>query len=78
MQPYTVWLVTRLVLHRKFVKVREGRQMTKSDGDHDATRRPLSRDSIFAAALELVDAEGLESLPMRALGARLGVEAMSI
>ena len=78
MQPYTVWLRVRLVLHRKFVKVREGRQMTKSDGAHDATRRPLSRDSILAAALELVDAEGLESLTMRALGARLGVEAMSI
>lgn len=41
-------------------------------------RRPLSRERILDAALELVDAEGLEALSMRNLGQRLGVEAMSL
>jgi AcrR family transcriptional regulator len=52
--------------------------MAKTNEEPDKARRPLSRDSILSAALELVDTEGLESLTMRALGARLGVEAMSI
>ena len=39
---------------------------------------PLSRERIAEAALELIDAEGLESFSMRRLGARLGVEAMAI
>jgi AcrR family transcriptional regulator len=43
-----------------------------------AWRQPLSRDAIITAALELVDAGGLEALSMRALGARLGVQAMSL
>ena len=38
----------------------------------------LSRDRICSEALELVDEEGLEALSMRRLGARLGVEAMSL
>jgi AcrR family transcriptional regulator len=33
---------------------------------------------VLAAAVELVDAQGLESLSMRRLGERLGVEAMSL
>lgn len=41
-------------------------------------RGQLSRESILDAALELVDEEGLEALSMRRLGARLGVEAMSL
>lgn len=41
-------------------------------------RRPLTRPRIFAAALELVDERGLQDLTMRRLGARLGVEAMSL
>ena len=48
-----------------------------------ATRRkaapqPLSRERIVAAALEVVDRDGLEALSMRRLGARLGREAMSL
>jgi AcrR family transcriptional regulator len=45
-----------------------------------ATRRtaPLTRDEIFAAALAIVDAEGVEALSMRRLARDLGVEAMSI
>jgi len=42
------------------------------------TRKPLTRDRIFAAALEIIDHEGLAALSMRRLGAALGVEAMAI
>ena len=43
-----------------------------------AGRPPLSRQRIFAAALELIDEHGIGDLTMRRLGARLGVEAMSL
>ena len=42
------------------------------------TRKPLSRDVILRAALEMIDANGIDSLSMRQLGQVLGVEAMSI
>src|SRR5262245_42295186 len=47
------------------------------------SRRPgsrvgLDREQVLDAALELVDAEGLSALSMRRLGARLGVEAMTV
>jgi AcrR family transcriptional regulator len=41
-------------------------------------RTPLSRERIITAALELIETEGLEGLTMRALGRRLGVEAMAL
>ena len=41
-------------------------------------REPLTRDRIVAAAVELVDANGVDALSMRKLGASLGVEAMSL
>jgi len=41
-------------------------------------RVPLTRESVIAAALALVDADGLAGLSTRKLGERLGVEAMSI
>jgi AcrR family transcriptional regulator len=41
-------------------------------------RRPLSRDRILRAALELADAAGVESITMRKLGHALGFEAMSL
>lgn len=41
-------------------------------------RQPLSRARIFAAALTLVDRDGLEALTMRGVAAQLGVEAMSL
>lgn len=41
-------------------------------------RRPLDRARVAAAALRLVDDEGLDRLSMRNLGARLGVEGMAI
>ena len=43
-----------------------------------AQRPPLSRGRILTAALRLIDERGLDELTMRALGAELGVEAMSI
>jgi AcrR family transcriptional regulator len=42
------------------------------------TRKPLTRDAILDAAVELLDREGLAGLSMRKLGAALGVEAMSL
>jgi AcrR family transcriptional regulator len=42
------------------------------------TRRPLSPERVVAAALRLVDREGVEALSMRRLGAALRVEAMSL
>ncbi len=44
----------------------------------DASRPTLSREVIAAAALALIDANGLAGLSMRKLGAELGVEAMSL
>ena len=41
-------------------------------------RKPLNRERVLAAAVELADREGLEALSMRRLGAELGVEAMSL
>ena len=41
-------------------------------------RTSLSRERVLAAALALVDREGLDALSMRRLGAELGVEAMSL
>src|SRR5258706_8048377 len=38
----------------------------------------LSRERVCREALALVDEEGLDALSMRRLGARLGVEAMSL
>jgi AcrR family transcriptional regulator len=43
-----------------------------------APRRPLSRDRILRAAVDVADREGLGALTMRRLGAELGVEAMSL
>jgi AcrR family transcriptional regulator len=43
-----------------------------------AARRPLTPDRIVAAALRLVDRDGVEALSMRRLGAALRVEAMSL
>jgi AcrR family transcriptional regulator len=41
-------------------------------------RKPLSRERILAAALEVVDEQGIEALSMRKLGQSLGYEAMSL
>jgi AcrR family transcriptional regulator len=41
-------------------------------------RGPLSRERVLRTAVDLADAEGIESLSMRGLAQRLGVEAMSL
>ncbi len=41
-------------------------------------RTPLNRDRVLRAAVALADDHGIESLTMRELGLRLGVEAMSL
>jgi AcrR family transcriptional regulator len=43
-----------------------------------ARRPPLNRDRVLAAAVTLADESGIESVTMRRLGGRLGVEAMSL
>lgn len=42
------------------------------------SRAPLSRERVLAAAMALADASGLEAVTLRAVAARLGVEAMSL
>ncbi|HEX3237698.1 MAG TPA: TetR/AcrR family transcriptional regulator C-terminal domain-containing protein [Gaiellaceae bacterium] len=41
-------------------------------------RKPLSRERILGAALEVADEQGIEALSMRKLGQSLGYEAMSL
>jgi AcrR family transcriptional regulator len=64
----------------------DGRMSTPasgSDGHAPARRRrgrpaKLSRQGILAAAVALIDRDGVESLTMRTLAGALGVEAMSL
>ena len=41
-------------------------------------RRPLTKERVLRAAVDVADREGLGALTMRRLGAELGVEAMSL
>lgn len=41
-------------------------------------RKPLTRERVLAAALDLADEEGLEAVSMRRLGQELGVKGMSL
>ena len=43
-----------------------------------ASRTPLSRDRVLAAAVAIADAEGIKALTMRRLAAGLNVEEMSL
>ncbi len=52
--------------------------MPKRSTTDPEPRAPLSRERVLAAAVSLADERGLESLTMRELGVRLGVEAMSL
>lgn len=44
----------------------------------DRARGRLNRDQVLRAAVALADAHGIESLTMRKLGVKLGIEAMSL
>src|SRR4029079_17183606 len=41
-------------------------------------RPSLSRERVLRAAVEIMDAEGIEAVTMRRIGRELGVEAMSL
>ncbi|MCK6525643.1 TetR/AcrR family transcriptional regulator [Myxococcota bacterium] len=50
----------------------------KSAPEPSSTNEPLTRDRVLLAAIALADTQGLDALTMRALGASLGVQAMSL
>lgn len=52
--------------------------MVKRSDSARTPRAPLTRERVLSAAVDLVDERGLDALTMRELGARLGVEAMSL
>ncbi len=52
--------------------------MTTATEKPSETRTPLSRERIFAAAIELADRVGIGAVTMRNLAQELGVEAMSL
>jgi len=52
--------------------------MADAVSEAPAARIPLTRTRVAEAALARIDAEGLDALSMRKLGADLGVEAMSL
>lgn len=51
---------------------------TQKPAEKAASRTPLSRDRVLAAAVELADERGIGALTMRAVASQLGVEAMSL
>ena len=51
---------------------------TPTAAETTASRVPLSRSRVFAVALAIVDAEGLDALTMRRLGEQLGADPMSV
>ena len=52
--------------------------MKKAVRPESGSRGSLTRELVLRAALQIMDESGIESLSMRLLGTRLGVEAMSL
>lgn len=52
--------------------------LAEASGPEPISRRPLSRERVLAAALEIADQGGLTALSMRRLAEALGVKAMSL
>lgn len=52
--------------------------MSRRPTTRSTAREPLTRERVLRAAVELADEDGIDSLSMRRLGQRLGVEAMSL
>ena len=50
----------------------------KPGAESAPARRPLSRERVMRAAVELADREGVAAVSMRRIGQELGVEAMSL
>ncbi|WP_155849857.1 TetR family transcriptional regulator, partial [Arthrobacter sp. H41] len=59
-------------------KISQGGPVVGGRDGKSARGGRLSRDIVLAAALELVDDEGLESLSMRRLGHKLGKDPMAL
>ena len=53
-------------------------EKTRRGGKKPISRLPLDRDRVLAAAVEIADERGVGAVTMRAVAARLGVEAMSL
>jgi AcrR family transcriptional regulator len=53
-------------------------RVAKVGAANRSRREPLSRARVIEAALQVMDAEGLEAVTMRRIGRELGVEAMSL
>ncbi len=70
-------LRTRLTPSRKAAAGR-ARRSRRHARDAEPRSAPLTRERIVAAALTLVEREGLDNFSLRKLGAALGCEAMSL
>lgn len=55
-----------------------GWRLETERGIRSRRREPLGRGEIVESALAIIDAEGIEALSMRRLGAELGVRAMAL
>jgi AcrR family transcriptional regulator len=62
---------------RTGARIRGGATNTQATGE-TASRDPLNRARVLHAAMDLADERGIESVTMRELGRRLGVEAASL
>ena len=63
---------------QKKKKVSKNSVLPEFSGAPVGRRAPLGRAQVVAAALKLLDAEGLKGLTMRRLGARLQIQAASL
>ncbi|WP_344101740.1 TetR/AcrR family transcriptional regulator [Myceligenerans crystallogenes] len=52
--------------------------MHEKPSEAQPRRRPLNRERVQAAAVEVADRDGLKAVTMRSVGALLGVEAMAL
>lgn len=70
--------VTPLTLYVSTEHGAEGGQVADPEETAPPPRQRLTRERVLAAALAVIDRDGVEGLSMRKLGAETGVEAMSL
>ena len=75
--------VRRICVQRKPVKPNIGERFENgppetNHHDYHEERERLTRERIIAAALRVMDTEGLEAVSMRRIAREVGVEAMSL